>query len=68
MVKEKNEAARRITNVAKKYRGRNKPSDPSSHGHLNRSGSCKKCGEAVPNLLTHLGRCKPPADAAPDAA
>lgn len=59
VVKAKNEAAKRITKLAAGYRRKNQPPEPGSHGNLNRPGTCKKCGVIVPNLLLHLGKCKP---------
>lgn len=59
VVKDKKEKARRISNIAAGYRRKNLPDVPGSHGNLNRPGTCKKCGVVVPNLLTHLGKCKP---------
>lgn len=63
VVKDKTNRANDIKDLVNRYNHKNKASGDRSLGRVNKPGYCKRCGEKVTSLLTHLSACKgaPPA-------
>ena len=63
VVKDKTNRANNIKDLVNRYNHKNKASGDRSLGRVNKPGYCKRCGEKVTSLLTHLSACKgaPPA-------
>ncbi len=61
LAKEQAEKAQHVSKLVNRYRQRNKSGRDAGYGRLDKGGSCKRCGEKVRSLLTHLGKCPTPA-------
>lgn len=58
VVRDKTERAKDVKNLVNRYNHKNKAAGDRSLGRVNKPGYCKRCGEKVASLLTHLSACK----------
>lgn len=58
LLRDKKERAKGIKDLVNRYNHKNKASRDRSLGRINKPGHCKRCGEQVASLLTHLRACK----------
>jgi hypothetical protein len=56
LVKEKNEKAQTLSKLINRFKQKNK-SGETGYGRLNKGGVCKRCGEKVRSMLTHMSKC-----------
>ncbi len=63
LLKDKKNRADDIKDLVNRYSHKNKAAGKGSLGRVNKPGYCKRCGEKVTSLLTHLSVCKGPAPA-----
>lgn len=58
-----------IKDIVNRYSHKNKAAGKGALGRVNKPGYCKRCGEKVTSLLTHMSACKgraePPAPPTP---
>lgn len=66
LLRDKKDQAKDIKDLVNRYNHKNKAAGDRSLGRINTSGRCKRCGEKVASLLTHMSACKG-ADAASPA-
>ncbi|MBI4061900.1 MAG: hypothetical protein HY403_10760 [Elusimicrobia bacterium] len=64
LLRDKKDRAKSIKDIVNRYNHKNKAAGDRSLGRINKPGYCKRCGEKVASLLTHLSACKG-ADAPP---
>jgi len=64
LLQDKRDRAAGIKDIVNRYSHKNKAAGPRL-GRVNKPGYCKRCGEKVTSLLTHISACKGPA--APEA-
>ena len=57
LVKEKSEKAKNISRIINRFRQKNAQGSHPGFSRVNKSGVCKRCGEKVSSLLTHLRKC-----------
>ena len=58
LLRDKKERAQNIKDIVNRYNHKNKASGDRSFGRINKPGYCKRCGEKVTSLLTHMSACK----------
>ncbi len=58
LLKDKKDRADGIKDIVNRYSHKNKAAHKGSLGRVNKPGYCKRCGEKVTSLLTHLSVCK----------
>jgi hypothetical protein len=61
LLKDKQNRADGIKDLVNRYSHKNKAATKGTLGRVNKPGYCKRCGEKVTSLLTHLSVCKGPA-------
>lgn len=58
LLRDKKEHAKDLKDLVNRYSHKNKASGDRSFGRINKPGYCKRCGEKVTSLLTHMSACK----------
>ncbi|MEQ1919123.1 MAG: hypothetical protein ABL955_07995 [Elusimicrobiota bacterium] len=58
LLRDKKERANDIKDLVNRYSHKNKSSSKGTFGRVNKPGYCKRCGDKVTSLLTHLSVCK----------
>ena len=58
LLKDKKDRAKDIKDLVNRYNHKNKAGSDKSLGRVNKPGYCKRCGDKVTSLLTHLSACK----------
>ena len=58
LLRDKKERANDIKDLVNRYSHKNKASGKGTFGRVNKPGYCKRCGEKVTSLLTHMSACK----------
>ena len=58
LLRDKKERANDIKDIVNRYSHKNKASGKGSLGRVNKPGYCKRCGDKVTSLLTHMSICK----------
>ena len=69
LLKDRKDRADDIKDIVNRYSHKNKAAGKGALGRVNKPGYCKRCGEKVTSLLTHMSACKgrtePPAPPTP---
>lgn len=58
LLRDKKERADGIKDIVNRYSHKNKASAKAGFGRVNKPGYCKRCGDKVTSLLTHISACK----------
>jgi len=58
LLRDRKERADGIKDLVNRYSHKNKAASKSSFGRVNKPGYCKRCGDKVTSLLTHMSACK----------
>lgn len=58
LLRDKKDRAKDIKDLVNRYSHKNKASGDRSLGRINKPGHCRRCGEKVASLLTHMRACK----------
>ena len=58
LLKDKKNRAKDIKDLVNRYNHKNKAAGDHSLSRINKPGYCKRCGEKVTSLLTHMRACK----------
>ncbi|MDO8757261.1 MAG: hypothetical protein Q7J64_04570 [Elusimicrobiota bacterium] len=61
LLKDRKDRADDIRDMVNRYSHKNKAAGKGALGRVNKPGYCKRCGEKVTSLLTHISACKGPA-------
>jgi len=59
LLRDKKDRAKDIKDLVNRYNHKNKAAADRSLGRVNKPGHCKRCGEKVTSLLTHMSACRP---------
>lgn len=62
VLRDKSDRAKNVKDLVNRYNHKNKASGDRSLGRVNKPGYCKRCGDKVTSLLTHMIVCKGPAE------
>ncbi|MCR4294830.1 MAG: hypothetical protein NUW21_04800 [Elusimicrobia bacterium] len=58
LLRDRKERADGIKDIVNRYSHKNKAAAKAGFGRVNKPGYCKRCGDKVTSLLTHLSVCK----------
>ncbi len=58
LLRDRKERADGIKDIVNRYSHKNKAAAKAGFGRVNKPGYCKRCGDKVTSLLTHLSACK----------
>lgn len=58
LLKDRKDRADDIKDLVNRYSHKNKAAGKGAFGRVNKPGYCKRCGEKVTSLLTHMSACK----------
>jgi hypothetical protein len=58
LLRDKNNRAKDIKDLVNRYNHKNKASGDRTLARIDKPGHCKRCGEKVTSLLTHMRACK----------
>ena len=58
LLRDKKERAKDIKDLVNRYSHKNKAAGGHALGRINKPGYCKRCGDKVTSLLTHMSACK----------
>jgi len=59
LLSDKKRRADDIKDIVNRYSHKNKAAGKGTLSRVDKPGYCKRCGEKVGSLLTHLSACKP---------
>lgn len=65
VVRDRKQRADGVKDIVNRYSHKNKAAGKGALGRINKPGYCKRCGEKVTSLLTHISVCKGPAPTPP---
>ncbi|MDP3541233.1 MAG: hypothetical protein Q8T11_02050 [Elusimicrobiota bacterium] len=58
LLRDRKERADGIKDIVNRYSHKNKAAAKAGFGRVNKPGYCKRCGDKVTSLLTHISACK----------
>jgi len=58
LLKDRKDRADGVKDIINRYSHKNKAASKGGLGRVNKPGYCKRCGEKVASLLTHMSACK----------
>lgn len=58
LLRDRKERADGIKDIVNRYSHKNKAAAKAGFGRVNKPGYCKRCGDKVTSLLTHMSACK----------
>lgn len=58
LLRDRKERADGIKDIVNRYSHKNKAAAKAGFGRVNKPGYCKRCGDKVTSLLTHISVCK----------
>ncbi|MBI2386246.1 MAG: hypothetical protein HYV14_09565 [Elusimicrobia bacterium] len=65
VLRDRKERADGVKDIINRYSHKNKAAGKGGLGRINKPGCCKRCGEKVTSLLTHISVCSGPAATPP---